>query len=76
MNETQHDQSDPISEAAWAWVVRHHEEKYADDATSAALARWLAADPRHREAYDRAIELWNIAGLVPPASDVEIPGSA
>lgn len=75
MGSTERDRHDPIWEAAWAWVVRHHEEKYADEATAHALARWLAEDPRHREAYQKASRLWLMAGLVPPVGDVEIPGA-
>lgn len=73
MGSTEHDHHDPIWEAAWAWVVRHHEDKYADDATTQALAQWLAADPRHCDAYQKASRLWLMAGLVPPVGDVGIP---
>lgn len=74
MGDNERDHEDPIWNAAWAWVVQHHEEKYADPATAEALARWLAEDPRHRQAYERASRLWLLTGLVPPASDVDIPG--
>lgn len=73
MGNTTPDHEDPIWDAAWTWVVRHHEEKYASAATADALAQWLAADPRHRQAYDKASRLWLMSGLVPPASDIEIP---
>ena len=73
MGHSASNQQDPIWDAAWAWVVRHHEERYAVEATTDALAQWLVADPRHREAYEKASRLWLMAGLVPPTTDVDIP---
>lgn len=68
-------QQDPVWDAAWAWVLRHHEEKYLNEDTTRELAQWLSADPSHRKAYDEASRLWLLAGFVPPVNDIEIPGT-
>ena len=73
MGNAERDRQDPILDAAWAWVVRHHEERYTSEATAEALVRWLAEDPSHRQAYDKASRLWLMTGFVPPASAIAIP---
>lgn len=65
---------DPVWETAWSWVMRQHERDAFDASAQAALAHWLQADLSHRQAYDKASRLWLMAGLVPPANDLDIPG--
>ncbi|ADP15911.1 hypothetical protein AXYL_02591 [Achromobacter xylosoxidans A8] len=67
---------DPIWDIAWSWVLRQHERESFDANAEAELAQWLAADAAHRQAYDKAGRLWLMVGLVPPVSDIDIPGSA
>lgn len=64
------DSNDPIWQAAWAWVQREHERTLAGDSSPPPdeLLAWLAADPRHRPAYDKAGRLWLLSGLLPPAT--------
>jgi ferric-dicitrate binding protein FerR (iron transport regulator) len=66
------DREDPAQElamqAAWDWVMKAHEQPLSD-AEHEALARWLEADPRHRNAHAQASRLWLLSGLVPPAHD-------
>ncbi|MES2249461.1 MAG: hypothetical protein V4645_19465 [Pseudomonadota bacterium] len=33
------------------------------------MTTWLLAEPAHRRAYDKAAQLWLLAGFVPPAND-------
>jgi transmembrane sensor len=68
--------SDPVWDAAWSWVTRQHERETFDESAQMELARWLQAEPSHRQAYDKASRLWLLAGLVPPASDIDMPGCA
>lgn len=67
---------DPVWDAAWSWVMRQHERESFDAGAEAELARWLAADRLHRQAYDKASRLWLMAGLVPPVNEIDIPGCA
>ncbi|MFT7773018.1 FecR/PupR family sigma factor regulator [Roseateles sp.] len=60
---------DPVWADAWAWVQRQHDAATWDDEALTALARWLAEDPGHRQAYDKARRLWLLTGLVPPSGD-------
>jgi transmembrane sensor len=66
--------SDLVWEAAMSWVAREHERETFDASARDELARWLQADPAHRRAYDQACRLWHLAGFVPPATDIEVPG--
>lgn len=74
MGDSMNSAQDPIWDLAWSWVIRQHERDTFDAAAEAELARWLAADAAHRQAYTRAGRLWLAAGLVPPANDIDIPG--
>jgi len=74
MGEEVNPKQDPIWDIAWSWVTRQHERQSFDAAAEAELAHWLAADPAHRHAYDKASRLWLMAGLVPPVNDIDIPG--
>ena len=65
-----------IREIAWSWVVRQHEWNTFDAAAQAELVRWLAADPAHKRAYDKAGRVWLMAGLLPPSDDIETPDRA
>jgi transmembrane sensor len=62
---------DPVWEIAWAWVQRQHEAMQTDGDVTAELARWLAEDPTHRKAYDKASRLWLLSGLLPPSTDID-----
>jgi len=73
MDNSTHDSRDPVWAAAWAWVTRLHEEKQLAPHDARELAQWLAADAAHSDAYSKAGRLWQLAGFVPPVSDVEIP---
>jgi transmembrane sensor len=75
MGDDANPQRDPTWDTAWTWVQRQHETPELDAHALAELARWLAADPRHRVAYEEASKLWLLAGLVPPVNDIEIPGA-
>lgn len=68
---TQQQPDDLIWRTAWAWVRREHDRHTFDEAARADMVAWLRADPAHRTAYDKAARLWLLAGLVPPAIDVE-----
>ncbi len=43
---------------AWRWLQRRRRAPHRD---ARAFARWLAADPRHLDAYARAEALWSIS---------------
>lgn len=59
---TRADQADAeITERAHAWRARIHDPD-ASAADRAALGAWLAEDPRHRRAYQRALEVWRRLG--------------
>lgn len=59
---------DPLEQDALAWLARLHSGRWtADDA--AAHATWLAADPAHPAAWQRAEAMWHeLAGLRPFAA--------
>ena len=50
-----------ITERAHAWRARIHDSD-SSAADRAALGAWLAEDPRHRRAYQRALEVWRRLG--------------
>ena len=75
MGESTQSGRDPVWDLAWSWVLRQHERDTFDAAARAQLSLWLAADPSHRHAYDKAGRLWLAAGLVPPENDIDIPGA-
>ena len=63
---TRADQADAeITERAHAWRARMHDPD-ATAADRAALGAWLAEDPRHRRAYQRALEVWRRLGRLRP----------
>ena len=66
---------DPVWDVAWSWVLRQHESESFDANAQADLTQWLAVDATHRQAYDKAGRLWLMVGLVPPVSDIDIPGA-
>ena len=66
---------DPVWDIAWSWVLRLHERETFDARAKTDLAQWLAADATHRQAYDKAGRLWLMAGLVPSANDIDVPGT-
>ncbi|GKT25816.1 DUF4880 domain-containing protein [Acidovorax sp. SUPP3334] len=63
-------QADPHWAVAWDWVQREHDREHFDAAAREEMTRWLADDPEHRKAYDKAARLWLLAGLVAPLNDV------
>ena len=60
---------DPIWNTAWDWVQREHDGESFDEAARTEMTAWLLADPAHRRAYDKAAQLWLLAGFVPPVND-------
>jgi ferric-dicitrate binding protein FerR (iron transport regulator) len=60
---------DAIWAEAWAWVRRQHDLSLAgappEQVAPQELLTWLASDPAHRDAYDKACRLWLATGLVP-----------
>jgi len=74
MGEEVNPKQDPVWDIAWSWVMHQHEHQGSDVAAEVELARWLASDPAHHQAYEKASRLWLMAGLVPPVNDVDIPG--
>jgi transmembrane sensor len=48
----------PQEREAWRWLLRRSQ---APHRRARAFARWLAADPRHLDAYARAEALWSIS---------------
>lgn len=55
-----------ISREASDWVARLAGNASAEDRT--AFSRWRDADPRHAEAYDRIVAIWQQAGQLAPRS--------
>ena len=62
------EKDDPLWDTAWDWVQREHDLNF-DDAARTEMTAWLLAEPAHRRAYDKAAQLWLLAGFVPPAND-------
>ncbi|MEQ9557168.1 MAG: FecR domain-containing protein [Rhodospirillales bacterium] len=60
------DAPDPHLEQAMDWLLRVTEAPD-DRALRAALDQWLAADPAHRRAFDRAGRAWQVLGDAAPA---------
>lgn len=60
--------TDPAILAAAADVLLRLREQPDDPAANAAAAAWIAADPRHRHAWDLARRAWNAAGEAEPAA--------
>jgi transmembrane sensor len=59
--------SGKVNRAAAEWVARFHgDERGPDD--EAEFQRWLAEDPSHREAFDRATAIWSSAGGADPVA--------
>lgn len=63
------EKDDPIWNTAWDWVQREHDRENFDDVARVEMTTWLLAEPAHRRAYDKAAQLWLLAGFVPPAND-------
>jgi transmembrane sensor len=59
------DETDPIHMTALEWFVRIKDEKVSAD-EKRDFAVWLAADPAHAKAYERAQALWNRFDIVKP----------
>lgn len=59
-----------LLEAAAAWRVRMFGEGEPDPAEAAAFDRWLSADPRHQDAFDRTSTAWDL--LEPHAAAPEV----
>lgn len=57
---------DPLIEEALRWLVVL-QDSGASDADRAAFAAWLAADPRHAAAWERAERVWTRVGRFGPA---------
>jgi len=57
---------DEVAETGRAWVI-HLASGAADEQDLAALRAWLAADPRHRAAFEDARRLWQAVAPLPDA---------
>lgn len=55
---------DPVGEQAASWFARAQEAPH-DSAVQQALQAWLAEHPRHREEYQRLVQLWRAADFIP-----------
>ena len=64
------EKNDPIWNTAWEWVQREHDRENFDDAARSEMTARLLAQPAHRRAYDKAAQLWLLAGFVPPVNDL------
>lgn len=60
---------EPAMQTAMEWVRRIHEREL-KPAECAALAAWRGSHPVHAKAYKDAQQLWMLAGLVPPITDL------
>jgi ferric-dicitrate binding protein FerR (iron transport regulator) len=56
--------NDPVWQAALDWVLSAQQQPL-DAPAAAALAAWLAQDPAHRKAYEKATRVWLLTGLIP-----------
>jgi len=65
MNENRSDRED-IWETALDWLLRVHAAPEVPEIQQG-LADWLAADPRHVEAYGKAEKVWRLTGHAAPA---------
>jgi len=64
---------DPIWDIAWTWMrQQHHKENFTESA-HVELLLWLKESPAHKKAYDKAAQLWLLAGLVPASKDTDVP---
>ena len=61
-------QDDKIWQSAVDWVMREHEQALDPDARGT-LHTWLAQDPAHHVAYEKASHIWLLTGLLPPAGE-------
>ncbi len=58
-------ETDPIYMEALEWFVRIKDEKASPEDRNA-FAQWIAADPSHAEAYERAQALWDRFDIIKP----------
>jgi ferric-dicitrate binding protein FerR (iron transport regulator) len=58
------DLDDAVWNAAWAWVIREHEQSL-DDAARAELIAWLRSDRAHLARYEEASRVWLASALIP-----------
>ncbi|UZK69065.1 DUF4880 domain-containing protein [Sphingomonas sp. S1-29] len=54
------------------WLARLHADDRTD-ADHAAFRAWLGADPRHADAFERASEIWDSVGGLPPVAPQPVP---
>ncbi|MFT4249340.1 MAG: FecR domain-containing protein [Pseudomonas sp.] len=60
--------SDPAYLAALEWVARLNDETVSER-ERCDFSEWMAADPAHRGAFERATRLWNCFDQVKPAAE-------
>ncbi|MFT5756397.1 MAG: ferric-dicitrate binding protein FerR (iron transport regulator) [Alteromonadaceae bacterium] len=60
---------DDIWATAWQWAQFPVHDTPDNHQDIKRLNAWLNANPLHRQAYDKAANLWFLTGLVPPAVD-------
>jgi ferric-dicitrate binding protein FerR (iron transport regulator) len=62
------DLDDAVWNAAWAWVIREHEQSL-DDTARAELIAWLKSHSAHRACYEEASRIWLASALIPAPKD-------
>lgn len=60
--------NDPVWQAALDWVLSAQQQPL-DAAAASSLAAWLAQDPAHGKAYEKATRVWLLTGLIPPSKN-------
>jgi ferric-dicitrate binding protein FerR (iron transport regulator) len=65
---TNSSENDPVWQAALDWVLCAQRQPL-DAATAASLSTWLAQDPAHGQAYEKASRVWLLTGLIPPSQN-------
>lgn len=59
--------NDPVWQAALDWVLATRAQP-PDRRTASQLQDWLDQSPAHRQAYEQAVRVWLLTGLLPPAT--------
>lgn len=58
--------SSRLSDEAAQWCIRLHEPDFSD-AEREQFDRWRASDAAHQEEFDAMLDIWALAGGLPPA---------
>lgn len=65
---TNSSENDPVWQAALDRVLAAQRQPL-DAQAASSLAAWLAQDPAHRKAYEKAARVWLLTGLIPPSEN-------